>query len=107
MVRRKEDMINEIIAWFDFEKVQKTMSALNWEWADEGIPNLKLLKESAYERLKDAIDLALSPENKSKPDVGYFSHSGGFKATAYVDENYNLSFLQLEFIVTDWDSENI
>ncbi len=29
MARKKYDMINEVLAWFDFNKVHKTMKALN------------------------------------------------------------------------------
>lgn len=106
MARKKYDMINEILAWFDFEKVHKTMTALNWTWAGEGVPTIRSLKESAEQRLNDAIEQVLDPSNEEHHDIGWISSSGGLKATAWRDENHNLARIQLEFVVTDWDADN-
>ena len=43
MARKSYDMINEVLAHFDFEKVHTTMYLLNWTWAGEGVPNIKKL----------------------------------------------------------------
>ena len=105
MTRNTDDMIHEIIAWFDFEKVQKTMTALDWTWGEEGTPSQFSLKESAYERLKSAAELVLSPNNTEHHEIPWISASGGFKATAWKTEKGELSRLLLEFIVTEWDAE--
>ena len=105
VMSKKQNMINDIIANFDFEKVNIVMKTLNWQWANEGIPNIKELKESAIERLKNAIEQAISPDNKEHHDIGWISSSGGFKATAWKNKKGKLDKLQLEFIVSDWDTE--
>lgn len=106
MARKKDDMINEIMAWFDFDKVQKVMVGLDWEWYDEGVPTIQLLKEAALERMESAIQQVLSPNNKEHHDIGWISNSGGFKATAWKSKKGKLKKVRLEFIVSDWDSEN-
>ena len=106
MSRKKYDMVNEVLAHFDFEKVHKTMTALDWKWADVGIPSIREIKETAEQRLYNAIEQVLSPDNDSHHDVGWLSSSGGFKAMAWKNEDGTLAKIQLEFIVTDWDAEN-
>lgn len=106
MSRKKDDMINEVLAWFDFEKVNKVMIALNWKWAGTGVPSIRELKESAVERMENAIELVLSPDNKSHDDVAWISSSGGLKAMAWKHEDGTLAKIQLEFIVSDWDAES-
>ena len=102
---KKQNKINEIIANFDFEKVNKTMIALDWKWGDEGVPNIKELKESAIERLESAIKQVLSPDNKEHHNTAWISSSGGLKATAWKNKKDKLEKLQLEFVLTDWDTE--
>ncbi len=106
MARKKYDMINEVLAWFDFVKVHKTMVALDWEWAGEGTPDLQQLKESAMQRMNEAIIQATDKDNLEHQDIGWISNSGGLKATAWRDENHNLARIQLEFVVSDWDADN-
>lgn len=107
MARNRYDMINEVIANFDFERVHEAMVALNWKWFDlADVPSINDLKESAYQRLSDAIKQAVDRNNTEHQDIGWISNSGGLKATAWRDEDYKLAKIQLEFIVTDWDADN-
>lgn len=106
MARKKYDMINEVLAWFDFTRVHKAMVALNWTWAGQGTPDISELKESAMQRMNEAIKQAVDKKNTEHQDVGWISSSGGLKATAWRDENYNLARIQLEFVVSDWDADN-
>jgi len=106
MSRKQSDMINEVLAHFDFEKVHNVMKAINWTWAGEGVPSIKVLKEEAEERLQNAIDQVLSPNNTEHYEVGWISATGGFKATAWKHKDNTLARIQLEFIVTDWDAED-
>jgi hypothetical protein len=107
MARKKYDMINEVLAHFDFEAVNKTMKALNWTWATvEGVPTIQQLKESAEERMSQAIDQVLSEKNKESHEVAWISASGGFKAMAWKTKKGKLARVQLEFIVSEWDAEN-
>lgn len=68
-----EKQIQDILEYFDFERVHETMIKLNWTWVNsdlkhEYIPEIEELKEHAKERLEKAI--------KYK-----WSESGGFIAT--------------------------
>jgi len=105
MGRKKEDMVNEVLAHFDFEKVHTVMKALNWTWRDEGTPDIRKLKESAEYHLYGAIKQVLSPDNKEHHDVAWQSASGGFKAMAWKTKKGKLAKVQLEFIVADWDAD--
>ena len=106
MARKKDDMINEVLAHFDFEKVNQTMKALNWTWHGEGIPSIRSLKESAEHHMVSATNQVLSPNNKEHHKVGWLSASGGFKAMAWKTKKGKLAKVQLEFIVSEWDTEN-
>jgi hypothetical protein len=107
MARKKSDMINEVLAQFDFDKVHKVMTYLNWKWFDKAsVPLISDLKESAEQRLDSAIEQALDPKNKEHHDIGWISYSGGFKATAWRTKKNKLARIQLEFIVDDWDVDN-
>ena len=107
MARRQSDMINEVLAHFDFEKVNEVMKAINWTWAGyKGVPSIKDLKESAEERLQNVIDQVLSPNNTEHYEIGWISATGGFKATAWKHKDNTLARIQLEFIVTDWDADD-
>ncbi len=104
MARKKDDMINEVLAHFNFEKVKETMKALNWEWADTGIPSIQDLKESAEYHMNSAIEQAVFFDNKEHHNTGWISSSGGFKATAWKTKKGKLAKVQLEFIVSDWEA---
>ena len=107
MARKKDDMINEVLAHFDFQAVNQTMKALNWTWATvEGVPTIQQLKESAEYYMNSAIEQVLSSNNKEHHDVGWISASGGFKAMAWKTKKGKLAKVQLEFIVSEWDAEN-
>jgi hypothetical protein len=106
MARKKHDMINEVLAHFDFEKVQIVMKALNWKWTGTGIPNIKEIKESAEHHMYAAIEQVLDPNNTEHHDIGWISASGGLKAMAWKNEDGELTKIQLEFIIADWDAEN-
>jgi hypothetical protein len=82
------------------------MKALNWTWRDEGIPTIQQLKESAEERMYNAIDQVLSEKNKESHEVAWVSATGGFKAMAWKTKKGKLKRIQLEFIVSEWDAEN-
>jgi hypothetical protein len=68
-----------------------------------GNETIQRLKTSAKSLLEDACDLRLNEYRNSHYDVGISASSGGFKATAYCDENLTkIEALKLEFIVAEW-----
>jgi hypothetical protein len=89
MTEDQRKAVDNIMDWFDFEKVHKTMKALRWEWvgAEEKIPCQGEIREKARQLLTQAIE--------SETDVA----SGGFHVTYISVEG----LLKLEFIVSEWD----
>jgi hypothetical protein len=86
----EQEMIDEIMDCFEFEKVHKTMVALDWKWVScKEVPELHEIKKAAREHLKRAIAEGTS-------------WSGGFRAT--YDGNINV--LELMFVVEDWDTRD-
>ena len=88
MTEKEQESIDEIMDWFDFEKVAKVMEFLKWKWVstEDGIPSVSEIRQSARRLLKDAI--------KNKTTIG----TGGLSAT------YDDGYLQLKFILTEFDS---
>jgi hypothetical protein len=54
----------------------------------------------ARKRLESVIKNCLLD---AKPDEEYFVSSGGLKATAIKNEYGQITFLQLEFVITSWE----
>lgn len=49
-----QEQIDEIMDTFDFDKVHAWMKHDNWEWHNEGVPDVTALRLHARERLKSA-----------------------------------------------------
>lgn len=104
-----EDMIDEIMYEFNFDKVQDAMLHLNWRWgmSTYRTPNIDELRKSAEQLLRSVAELRLGAFIDEHYKVGIISATGGFKATAWCNEDKTeITGLKLEFIVTDWDSWN-
>lgn len=98
-----ENMIEEILNNFDFEKVQKVMNFLDWTWFSCGRPQIHHLKGTAQQLMHCAVDgVRKKCKNVNEP---YFCATGGFKATAYRNVFNHLIHIQLEFIVSDWETD--
>ena len=99
---QEEYMINNILSHFNFEKCRKTMEFLKWKWFGEQVPSIEMLKNSAVDRLKNAIEIA----KKSKCSKStYFSSSGGLKGSAWVNRYGQIEAIKLEFVLTEWDDD--
>lgn len=103
-----EDMIDEIIEHFDFDKVQTAMAALDWKWGStqEGLssPTIKELKKAARERLENAAKARLGDYKFTYWEIPILSSSGGFEARAWCNESKTqIVTLDLSFKVTSWD----
>jgi hypothetical protein len=114
-------MIDEILQEFDFAKVHYVMQELNWTWvkhpangfksfddiehAEVAVPSIDTLKLGAVHRIWAAIEEAQRPENAENSEhCPYIVSSGGFKATVYKDKEGLISWIDLEFVLTEWDS---
>lgn len=100
---REQRIISNILENFDFEKCHSVMTHLNWTWGINGkVPTIKELRKSAISRLTNAMDIA---KEEKCHKCTYFSDSGGLKATAWVNKKGNIVGANLEFVLTDWDSD--
>ena len=97
-------MMNEIIDNFDFEKCERTTRFLEWRWGFGQTPvTVEMLKESALERMKSAINL--SKQQKDGHQSPFYVSSGGLKATTWKNNYGHITSVQLEFVLTDWDND--
>lgn len=102
---KENKMIDDIIENFDFFKCYGIMNVLNWQWRGDGVPTIEMLKSSAVNRLRSAIDGVKDKENKVAADCEYHSSSGGLKATAWKNRYGHIEGVRLEFVLTEWDSD--
>lgn len=99
-----EYMIRDIIDEFDFDKVERTMEALNWKWRGE-TPTLYDLRKEAEHLLRGAAKSRLSDFKDTHHDVAIINACGGFEARAYCNEDKTkITGLDLAFVITSWDS---
>jgi len=98
MKKSREQLIDEIVENFNWDKVYRTMDALGWIWASsEGeTPSIGKLISTATGLLRDAYDGA------EKEQYIYLVGTGGFQAVCYVDGD-DMYRLELRFVVTSWD----
>ena len=98
MKKSREQLIDEIVENFNWDKVYRTMDALGWTWVDsEGeTPSIVKLITTATKLLRDAFDGAVREQET------YLSGTGGFEAVCYVD-NDGMYRLELRFVVASWD----
>lgn len=91
----EQKMVDEVMDWFDWERVHKVMEFLDWKWGLAGeVPSIQELRSKAREHMYIVIDA-------NKPQ--YMITSGGLKATAFRDEKSGkLTGVHLEFVLADW-----
>jgi hypothetical protein len=100
-------MVDDIIDEFNFEKVQKTMHALDWTWASiqMTVPSISELKNTARYLLINAYNMRQGEYKDTHPEVPVTCGTGGFTATALANEEGTVDWLKLQFVVTEWESE--
>lgn len=93
-LRPYEQQIDEIMNWFDFDRVHRTMVALNWKWADceTGVPEVGHIRERALALLREVVEQGDGHQQ-------YYIETGGFRAER-VD-----GLLKLSFSVSTWECE--
>ena len=96
----KQEAIDNIIENFNWGKVHKTMTALNWKWHDSKgeSPTIGMLFKCAVDLLHDAYNRA----EKEKCDC--LSRTGGFYVRALVnEETKEVESLRLAFEVCSYE----
>ena len=78
MTERQRDSIDEIMDYFDFERVHKVMEFLKWKWAPIGdlVPEVYQIRQSARRLLKEAIERGSSIATGGLA-VSYRKHEDG------------------------------
>lgn len=84
--------INEVIDFFDFEKVHNVMEFLNWQWQGKGVPEIYELKETARNLIIESINKTL--ETLEDYSIG----TGGFEVYSYLDETNEIQ-CKLAFVL--------
>lgn len=103
ILEQENKMIDEILDNFDFRKCQLVMQTIHWTWGfGETSPTIEMLKSSAVDRLKGAMDLA---KNGKCSKSTYYSSSGGLKGSAWINRYGHVEGIRLEFVLTEWDSD--
>jgi len=102
-------MVDEIMEEFNFNRLQLAMVALDWKWASakNGIPTTDELREEAERLLRRAAELRLGSSFKdAHHDVPVITGSGGFEAKAWCNESKTkINGLELAFILEHWGAE--
>ena len=100
----EEKLVEDILENFDWNKCVLTMKLLNWRWALlEGEVQEYNLKSRAVQLMQAAINGVKSKDVNFHSS--YFSSTGGLKATAWKNRFGHVTGLNLEFILTDWESD--
>lgn len=87
----KQDQIDNILDWFNFDKVHRAMLALDWKWhslPSPKVPEIAELRQAARKML-----FSCSPNS--------WNSCGGLKVT-----NHENGALELSFILEEWGGED-
>lgn len=87
MTEREQEMIDEIMDNFDFDKVQRVMECINWKWVGHGVPDAYTLRQEARQLLKESV--------KRNQSIS----TGGFLVKK------SKGMISLSFLVEDWHEE--
>ena len=91
------EAVENILDEFDFNRVQKTMEALDWQWWDvDGVPSISDLRRRARSLLEDVY---------LKSDEHLVTTStGGFEASRVMMVGDLNKYLSMKFVVADCDN---
>jgi len=104
--KKEKELIDEVLKEFNFDNCKLIMEYLHWTWGFNNVsPSINELKESARERIENAIDGIKKSKDHSYHSP-YSSSSGGLKATVYKNRYGRIVNLELEFVLEDWNSES-
>ena len=92
----KQELIDEVMDNFDFNKVAKAMKALGWVWATTqfDVPTESDIRKQARDILNNVYDSSI------RTGEDCTRGTGGFEATYMLD----YKMLSLKFIVSSWEA---
>ena len=91
-----QDHIDDIMDWFDFDRMLKMMQAVGWEWWGRGVIDQADLRKAARENLTKAWNDCVGES--------LVVSSGGVKATCHKDGE--VKWLELDFDACNWSTVN-
>lgn len=95
MKQSEQQIINDVMDYFDFSKAAKVMYFLDWVWAntDGCVPTEGEIRSSVRKRLNKAV-------NDSVGQKEYSVSSGGFECHVFREDNL-VVWIDLKFVVED------
>jgi hypothetical protein len=94
-------LITEVTAQFDYQKVHKVMTELNWTWyysqTETKVPSVGELVIRSLKLMNEAVNKLGYSEGRM------IVATGGFKATAIRHDDGFIT-IDLEFVLTDWSA---
>ena len=91
-----ERFFSECLDNFDWERVHRVMTFLDWEWMFNGVPSIEELKKEAKHHIDNAY------EGWLKTGAHYVSSSGGLVARVSTEEGE--PYFDLSFVLANWDN---
>lgn len=102
--KKEQEIIDNILNEFDFEKCHRVMKFLNWTWGfNPNPPSVNELRKSAKDRFNNAIEGILTEKSHSH-HYRYSCSSGGLKASVWKNKYNQICRAELEFVLTNWSS---
>ena len=95
-MKRERQVIDEIMDFFEFDKVHKAMVALNWEWRDNGVPDIYEIRKKARQIMYECCEYAV--KEKSSRCLS----TGGFRAFCEFEDGIFIG-IELSFILESFD----
>lgn len=96
-----EKLVKETVKDIDFEHVFKIMQEMDWKYTGTDFKPHSLTREEVLEKMEFCVRDAINHMVKSWEENGYKGATvgtGGFEASAWVDEGDNLIQVELRFI---------
>lgn len=84
--------LEKVLREFDFEKVHKVMTALDWTYSNGEIPDVDELRKTAEDVLKTAIKI-----RKTEKDIKAVCSTGGFTGKCSKKGHLTLMFVVEEY----------
>lgn len=101
MTNNEQKLLDEVMDWFDFRKVAKVMSHLQWAWhncdSPGGIPTESDLRVEVREQFTRLIAEKRCTEQ-------FVMATKGFEYTVWRTVGMDVDVLELKFVLSDWST---
>lgn len=95
-MKTERQVIDEIMDFFEFDKVHKAMTALNWEWRAIGVPEIYEIRKTARRMMYECYENAVKDKSSKRLS------SGGFYVFCEFEEGI-FTGIELSFILESFD----